>query len=56
MYYTTINAIVSTISYQEVFLKNRNSGAAAAWKGRESNRDIERKYIRPRIRSYSYRH
>ena len=27
---------------------------SSCWKGRESNRDIERKYIRPRIRSYSY--
>ena len=40
-------------TYQEVFLKlNGNPGAAAGKE--ESNRDIERKYIRPRIRSYSY--
>ena len=36
------------------FPQNGNSGAAAIKEERESNRDIERKYIRPRIHSYSY--
>ena len=27
---------------------------SSCWKGRDNNREIERKYIRPRIRSYSY--
>ena len=41
-------------SYQEVFLKNGNSGKAARKEERESNDDIGRKFVQPGIRSYNF--